>query len=147
MSTPAAIAAAPCAGNEKAPRPEYKAIRQLKAIAPAAAAIVESAVEQIWTLNLTQAQLGQAAKGFGCLLRPQQGRPPGRKESQRITAALFDYDAGLRGIELYKRHIPRYDSMNRYRRRCETQRLNDALHKRQRRRAAAAARVPAADIA
>jgi hypothetical protein len=121
-------------------RPECKALRQLKAITPAAAAIVESASEQIRTLDLTQAQLGQVSKTFGYLLRPQGRRPPGRKENQRITAALSAYDAGLRGIELYRRHIPRYDSMNRYRRRYEIQKLNDALHKRQRRRTAAAAR-------
>lgn len=58
---------------------------------------------------------------------------PGRKRSAEITAALADWKAGLRGLQLYQRHIPSWDKMSHWRRRIEAERLRDAISTRRRR--------------
>jgi hypothetical protein len=58
---------------------------------------------------------------------------PGRKRKEVVTAAYCDWRDGLRGPELYRKHIPNYASHNYYRRRVEARRLMSAIHARQRR--------------
>jgi hypothetical protein len=60
-------------------------------------------------------------------------RKPGRRPKAAITAAYESWRAGLRGLALYKRHIPKFDGMSRWRRKAEQQRLMDAIHSRHRR--------------
>jgi hypothetical protein len=43
------------------------------------------------------------------LLPPRKG---GRRNTERITAAHADWKAGVRGLELYERHIPGFRKMS-----------------------------------
>ena len=56
-------------------------------------------------------------------------RKPGRKD-QRLDKADADYRAGMRGIDLFRKHIPRHDKLNRWHRKAEQSRLLKALQKR-----------------
>jgi hypothetical protein len=60
-------------------------------------------------------------------------RRPGRKRSAEITAALADWEAGLRGLQLYQKHIPRWDKMTHWRRRIAAEQLRGAISTRRRR--------------
>jgi hypothetical protein len=57
---------------------------------------------------------------------------PGRK-NPNIESAWPDYQRGVRGLKLYRRHIPDHGRMNQYRRIAEENRLLDGLRKRARR--------------
>ena len=59
-------------------------------------------------------------------------RKPGRK-NPNIDSAWQDYQRGLHGVNLYKRHIPGLSTMNQYHRAAEQNRLVDGLRKRARR--------------
>jgi hypothetical protein len=59
-------------------------------------------------------------------------RKPGRK-NPNIDSAWQDYQRGVRGLKLYRRHIPGHAMMNRYHRAAEENRLLDGLRKRARR--------------
>jgi hypothetical protein len=64
-------------------------------------------------------------------------RPPGRRPKEAITAAHRDWKAGVRGLELFRRHIPDFDKKGHWRRKGESQALMDAIrtrHRRERRR-------------
>ena len=58
---------------------------------------------------------------------------PGRRRKEGITAALKDWKEGMRGVELYRKHIPEWERHNRYRRSYEARRLLDAIRSRERR--------------
>lgn len=60
-------------------------------------------------------------------------RRPGRKRREEITAAHADWKLGMRGLELYRKHIPRYDRMSQWRRKSESRDLRDAIRSRERR--------------
>jgi hypothetical protein len=60
--------------------------------------------------------------------------PRGRRNSERITAAYADWKAGMRGIELYARHIPGFREMSYWKKKDKIRTLNDALSKREKRR-------------
>jgi hypothetical protein len=60
-------------------------------------------------------------------------RKPGRKRRQEITAAHADWKSGMRGEELYRKHIAGYDRMSRWRRKSESRDLRDAIRSRERR--------------
>jgi hypothetical protein len=62
--------------------------------------------------------------------------PPGkrgRKRSEQITAAHADWSAGIRGVELYRKYIPGFEHMSRWRRGSESRTLLNAIHSRERR--------------
>ena len=59
-------------------------------------------------------------------------RKPGRK-NPNIDSAWQDYQRGVRGLKLYRRHIPGHGRMNQYHRAAEENRLLDGLRKRARR--------------
>lgn len=61
-------------------------------------------------------------------------RKPGRRPSKEVTAAHEDWQAGMRGTELYRKHIPGFDRMNRYRRNAMIRALLDAIRSRERRK-------------
>jgi hypothetical protein len=60
-------------------------------------------------------------------------RKPGRKRRKEITAAHADWKLGLRGLELYRRHIPGFDRMSQWRRESTIRDLMDAIRSRERR--------------
>lgn len=60
-------------------------------------------------------------------------RKPGRKRRKEITAAHADWKLGMRGVELYRRHISGFDRMSRWRRESESRDLMDAIRSRERR--------------
>jgi hypothetical protein len=59
-------------------------------------------------------------------------RKPGRK-NPNLDSAWPDYQRGVRGLKLYRRHIPDHGRMNQYHRAAEENRLLDGLRKRARR--------------
>jgi hypothetical protein len=61
-------------------------------------------------------------------------RRPGRRRKERITAAHQDWKNGMRGLALYRAHIPGWERHNRYRRQSEARALMDAVRTRDRRR-------------
>ena len=60
-------------------------------------------------------------------------RKPGRKRRKEITAAHADWKLGTHGLELYRRHIPGFDRMSRWRRESTIRDLMDAIRSRERR--------------
>jgi hypothetical protein len=60
-------------------------------------------------------------------------RRSGRRPKESITAAHRDWKNGVRGIALYKAHIPRWEKHNHWKRRGEERALMDAIRKRERR--------------
>jgi hypothetical protein len=56
-------------------------------------------------------------------------RKSGRK-GWRLDAAWADYHAGIRGLELFRKHIAGHDKMGRWRRQIEERRLMNSLQKR-----------------
>lgn len=52
------------------------------------------------------------------------------KKRQRLDAAYADHKAGVRGLELFRKHIPNLAKLSRWRRRIEQNRLLKALQKR-----------------
>ena len=57
----------------------------------------------------------------------------GRRPKETVTAAYRDWKAGMRGVELYRKHIPGWDKHSRWRRRVEQEALRAAIHTRKRR--------------
>ena len=60
-------------------------------------------------------------------------RRAGRKSKARVTAAYQDWKAGVRGVELYRRHIRNWNKLTQWRRRSEQRTLMAAIYTRQRR--------------
>jgi len=58
---------------------------------------------------------------------------PGRRRSKEITAAYADWTSGVRGLELYRRHIHRFDRMGHWERNVRMRALMDAIRARKRR--------------
>jgi hypothetical protein len=56
-----------------------------------------------------------------------------RKEKAVIRAAHADYKSGMRGVALYRKHLPRFDRMGYWEREVKTRRLMDAIRSRERR--------------
>jgi len=54
----------------------------------------------------------------------------GRRTDPHIDAACADYQAGMRGLELFRKHIPAHNAMSRYRRLAEERRLMNNIHQR-----------------
>jgi len=63
-------------------------------------------------------------------------RRAGRRPKAQVTAAYQDWKAGMRGVALFRKHIPGWQKHNRYRRIAEEKRLMDAIRSRYRREGA-----------
>jgi len=98
-----------------------------------AMAVAERAGKDIATNLSTLAphQRLTVVKAFRRQLLPP-GRP-GRKRSKVVTAAYTDWRAGMRGLALYRKHLPRFDRMNHWERKVKTRALLDAIRARKRR--------------
>lgn len=62
-----------------------------------------------------------------------------RRADPRIDAAYADYQAGMRGLALYRKHIPNHATKGHYRRRADERRLMNSIHQRSSRERKAAA--------
>jgi hypothetical protein len=60
-------------------------------------------------------------------------RRAGRRPKPQVTAAYFDWKAGMRGVALFRKHIPGWDKHGEWRRKAETRALMDAIRSRYRR--------------
>lgn len=58
---------------------------------------------------------------------------PGRKRRKEVTAAYEDWKLGMRGLELYSKHIPNWRTLAEWRRREKSRALLDAIRTRRRR--------------
>ena len=55
---------------------------------------------------------------------------PGRRKDERLDGAYVDYKAGVRGLKLFRKHIPGYDKLSHWRRGLQQRRLMGALQQR-----------------
>ena len=60
-------------------------------------------------------------------------RRAGRRPKPQVTAAYLDWKAGMRGVALFRKHIPGWDGHHRYRKIGEQKALMDAIRSRARR--------------
>src|SRR5215831_1211577 len=81
--------------------------------------------------SLSARQRRAVVRAFRRVLLPPG--PPGRRESEQVTRAYRDWRAGVRGIALFKAHIPRWTGLNYYARQFKAQRLMQAIRKRRHR--------------
>jgi hypothetical protein len=58
---------------------------------------------------------------------------PGRRRSKEIDSAFADWKAGMRGVDLYRKHIPRFVGMGYWKRKVKTRALLEAIRSRDRR--------------
>ncbi len=141
----AATADSPRANPATAPKPARNARRRyparkarpLQPDSETLAAAKGEAVEMARQLRvdlghrLTREEWEQLARAFRSNVVPK--RKPGRRRKAQVTAALADWKAGVRGIELYRKHIPGWERHHRYRRIGEQKGLMDAIRSRRRR--------------
>ena len=83
--------------------------------------------------GLDRAARLKVARAFERVLVQREKRRRGRKRDAAITAAVADYEAGMRGQQLYQKHIRGYSGMGRYRRQSAIRTLNEAIRSRRRR--------------
>ena len=117
----------PCPASHSPPFPD--ALEQALRVAREAAGHL---LAQFGTALDHAARL-KVSRAFERVLITRDKRPRGRKRRKYITAAYEDWKAGIHGHQLYKKHIPGYSGMSRYRRPAAIKRLNDAILKRRRR--------------
>jgi hypothetical protein len=60
-------------------------------------------------------------------------RKAGRRPNAQVTAAYLDWKAGIRGLDLYRKHIPGWQKHGEWRRKGEKRALMDAIRSRRRR--------------
>lgn len=65
----------------------------------------------------------------GIVLRRRAGRRP----KPQVTAAYLDWKAGMRGVALFRKHIPGWEGHHRYRKNGEQKALMNAIRSRSRR--------------
>jgi hypothetical protein len=64
------------------------------------------------------------------LIKPGKRGP---KKKERITAAYVDWKAGSRGVALYRKHIPGFGKMGRWKRKAKSETLLESIRTRDRR--------------
>ena len=107
--------------------PSAEAVARAKEIAVDAARKIQTAVRQ----PIERRDALRIVSAFRSTLIPHGRR--GRKQKAVITAAHADYKRGMRGIPLFRNHIPRFDRMGHWEREVKTRRLMDAIRTRERR--------------
>jgi hypothetical protein len=129
------VAAAPACTGAGAGAGESEAPARADALAQALELAQEAAgrITAQFGTALDLAALRKVSRAFDRALSPRDHRRRGRKRDKRITAAVEDYEAGMRGQVLYQKHIPGYSGMGRYRRESARRRLNEAIRSRRRR--------------
>jgi hypothetical protein len=130
-----AAAAAPDPGKGARGAGESEALTVADALAQALELAHEAAgrITAQFGTPLDHAARRKVSRSFDRALSPRDQRRRGRKRDARITAAVQDYEAGMRGQALYQKHIAGYSGMGRYRRESARRRLNEAIRSRRRR--------------
>jgi hypothetical protein len=106
-------------------------------ISPAFAAAKEKAtraardIRRKYGEGLSREEFIRLANAFRSAVVPR--RRPGRRPKATITAAYLDWKVGMRGADLYRKHIPGWQGHNRYHRIGEQKELIDAIRSRYRR--------------
>jgi hypothetical protein len=83
--------------------------------------------------RLTREELEKVGRAFRSNVVPK--RKPGRRPKSQVTAALADWKAGVRAAALFQAHIPGWDKKSKWRQRCESRTLLDAVRTRRKRQA------------
>lgn len=107
------------------------AISEVLQRATEVAAKCASAIREEFGQSLTREDCSRLARAFQVAVIPK--RKPGRRPKPQVTAAYDDWKAGIRGAELYAKHIPSWTTHNRYRKIVEQKTLIDAIRARLRR--------------
>jgi hypothetical protein len=81
--------------------------------------------------SLTREGYVQVARAFRSAVVPK--RKPGRRPKAQVTAALEAWKTGMRDEALFRAHIPGWDKKSKWRRRCESRALMDAIRTREKR--------------
>jgi hypothetical protein len=81
--------------------------------------------------SLTRDGYVQVARAFRSAVVPK--RKPGRRPKAQVTAALEDWKTGLRGDALFRAHLPGWENKSKWRQRCESRALMDAIRTREKR--------------
>jgi hypothetical protein len=82
--------------------------------------------------SLSERELRSIGRRFQSKLLPLGPRRR-RQKKKKIARALKDWRAGLRGVQLYRRHIPRWDKLGSDARKVRSRRLMSSISKRGRR--------------
>lgn len=97
---------------------------------------LESAEEIRLTMSkgggLSRAELARICRKFRSGLTDR--KRAGRRPSKDITAAYEDWLAGMRGKELYSKHVTNYAALSHWRKRDLSEKLMSALRSRKRRK-------------
>ena len=97
------------------------------AIPSAVVSVMEQLRQTVDHAGLPRAMRLKVAGAVRLAIVPR--RKPGRKD-QRLDKADADYRAGMRGLDLFRKHIPRHDKLSRWRRKAEQSKLLKTLQKR-----------------
>ena len=81
--------------------------------------------------SLTREDYIRVARVFRSAILPK--RKPGRRPKAQVTAAYQDWKAGVRGVALFRKHIPGWEKHGEWRRKAEDRALMDAIRSRRRR--------------
>jgi hypothetical protein len=81
--------------------------------------------------GLTREECLRLVSAFRAGMVPR--RRAGRRPKPQVTAAYLDWKAGMRGVALFRKHIPGWDGHHRYRKIGEQKALMDAIRSRARR--------------
>ena len=98
-----------------------------EAIPSAVVSVMEQLRETVDQASLPRAIRLKVAVAVRLAIVPK--KKPGRKD-QRLDKAYADYRAGTRGLDLFRKHIPRHDKLSRWRRKVEQSKLLKTLQKR-----------------
>jgi hypothetical protein len=89
--------------------------------------------------RLTREEWERLSRTFRSNVVPQ--RRPGRRRKPQVTAAYLDWRFGVRGVDLFRKHIPGWEGHHRYRKIGEQKALLDAIRSRIRREKLSSARL------
>jgi len=82
--------------------------------------------------GLSERDLRDIGRRFQSKLLPP-GRRSRRWKKKKIARAYADWKKGIRGVKLYRRHIPRWDKLGADARKVRSRRLVSSISKRRRR--------------
>ena len=114
--------------------PPPKPISEALAAAKEKALLIAHEIREQFAQSLTREDYIRVARAFRSAIAPK--RKPGRRPKAQVTAALVDWKAGVRGVALYRKHVPGWEKHGEWRRKAETRALMDAIRSRRRRECA-----------
>jgi hypothetical protein len=125
---------APAYARRKRPSKQSASQKPVSAAFTAAREIATRAAKDVRSQfgeGLTREECLKLVNAFRAELVPR--RRAGRRPKPHVTAAYLNWKAGMRGVTLYRKHIPGWQKHNRYRRMADQKALMDAIRSRNRR--------------